>query len=179
MTALLDMIHAILGVADPTGFGVEGPIGLEFADPTGLEVNNVPDLLASLDLDLSNYSVEEISDALDFALDATPHPVTCTSDLTDLPGLHYGHGHDISFGNSYDDRTGEFISMMESKHVNIPPSVDHTYADSNTVTLDRHSAGGMTSIDKSICRTSIENAYNNGQITKSEMDDLLDKMRSC
>ena len=45
--------------------------------------------------------------------------------------------------------------------------------------MDRHYSGGMTSIDKSICQTSIENAYNNGQITKSEMDDLLDKMRSC
>ena len=179
MDALLDMIHTILGVEGPTGFGVESPTGLELADPTGLEVNNVPDLLAGMDLDLSNYSVEEISDALDYALDTTPHPVTCTSDLTDLPGHHYGHGHDVIFGNRYDDRTAEFISMMESKHVNIPPSVDHTYGDSTTVTLDRHTAGGMTSIDKSLCRTSIENAYNNGRITKSEMDDLLAKMRSC
>lgn len=169
MDALLDMIHTILGV--------EGPTGLELADPTGLEVNNVPDLLAGMDLDLSSYSVEEISDALDFALDTSPDLVTSTPALNDLPGLHYGH--DISFGNRYDDRTAEFISMMESKHVNIPPSVDHTYADSNTVTIDRHSAGGMTSIDKSLCRTSIENAYNNGRITKSEMDDLLAKMRSC
>ena len=179
MDALLDMIHTILGVEGPTGFGVESPTGLELADPTGLEVNNVPDLLAGLDLDLSNYSVEEISDALDYALDTTPELVTSTPALNDLPGLHYGHGHDISFGNSYDDRTAEFVSMMESKHVNIPPSVDHTYGDSNTVTLDRHTAGGMTSIDKSLCRTSIENAYNNGRITKSEMDDLLAKMRSC
>ncbi len=177
MDALLDMIHTILGVEGPTGFGVESPTGLELADPTGLEVDNVPDLLAGMDLDLSSYSVEEISDALDFALDTSPDLVTSTPALNDLPGLHYGH--DISFGNRYDDRTAEFISMMESKHVNIPPSVDHTYADSNTVTIDRHSAGGMTSIDKSLCRTSIENAYNNGRITKSEMDDLLAKMRSC
>ena len=179
MQTLLDMIHAILGVADPTGFGVEGPIGLEFADPTGLEVNNVSDLLASLDLDLSNYPVEEISDALDYALDTTPELVTSTSDLTDLPGLHYGHGHDISFGNSYDDRTKEFVSLMSSKNVEVPRLVDKTWYDSSTVTMDRSYAGGMTSIDKNLCQTSIEDAFKKGQISSYEKDQLLSKLRSC
>ena len=179
MDALLDMVHAILGVADPAGFGVEGPTGLEFADPTGLEVNNVPDLLAGLDLDLGNYSVEEISDALDFALDATPHPVTCTSDLTDLPGLHYGHGHDISFGNSYDDRTKEFVSLMSSKNVEVPRLVDKTWYDSSTVTMDRSYAGGMTSIDKNLCRTSIEEAFKKGQISSYDKNQLMSKLDYC
>lgn len=179
MDALLDMIHTILGVEGPTGMGMEGPTGLELADPTGLEVNNVPDLLAGMDLDLSNYSVEEISDALDYALDTTPELVTSTPVLNDLPGLHYGFGHDISFGNGYDDRTKEFVSLMSSKNVEVPRLVDKTWYDSSTVTMDRSYAGGMTSIDKNLCQTSIEDAFKKGQISSYEKDQLLSKLRSC
>lgn len=85
-----------------------------------------------------------------------------------------GNGH-----NHYDDNTIIFVEKMKENSVEIPRSVDHTYNDNNTVTMDRHSAGGMTGIDKSLCRSSIERALNDGNITKDVYDDLIRALSKC
>lgn len=85
----------------------------------------------------------------------------------------------ISFGNLYDDRTTEFLEMMKNARVEIPNSVDCTYYINDTVTIDRHSAGGMTSIDKDICSKKIEDAFRNGTITENIRRQLIDKLYSC
>lgn len=85
----------------------------------------------------------------------------------------------ISFGNHWDDRTAEFVSLMKEHGIDIPSSVNHSSSYSDVVTMDRHSNGGMLSIDKAICRNRIEDALKNGKISQSEYKIITDKLSSC
>ena len=91
--------------------------------------------------------------------------------------IHNGHDN-ISFGNKYDESTGEFVEMMKQYGLDIPVGVDHTPGN-EVVTMDRSYYGGMTQIDKSICNDKIEQAYNEGKITEEGRDKLREKLYSC
>ena len=157
MDSLLDIVHHLF----------------ENTDGSSLDIDGFLNAVEGLGIDLSNFTADDIRSALDSALG-----FDVRTDLIDNHE-HILHGTEISFGNHYDDRTAEFIVMMKSYGVEIPSSVDHSWAYDDKVTMDRHSAGGMLSIDKSICRTKIENAFKDGSITKDVRDKLLNKLSSC
>lgn len=80
----------------------------------------------------------------------------------------------ISFGNRYDDRTISFLNECKKYAIDLPTSVTHAGSH-----IDRHSNGGLLDIDKSIIKTTLDNALSNKKISKEVYDELRNKLMSC
>lgn len=97
---------------------------------------------------------------------------------TEMRQILSPHASDISFGNSFDDATARFINECHADGFQLPSSVDHSSFYDSTI-VDRHSNGGMLTIDKSIVRGSLETAVKEGKITQDQFDKLSELLTSC
>lgn len=155
--------------------------GISNAD--SLDVNDLIQSLTEHGVDLSMYTADEIMDALRTALsdgDVSDGDMTFSSGESHHSSMEPS-SHQVTFEgspNRYDENTAKFVKKASEYGFEIPRSVDHTASD-KTVVMDRHSAGGMTSVDKSITINKINSDYNKGLITAAEKDELLRLVRRC
>lgn len=98
---------------------------------------------------------------------------SCGSDVS-----YTGIGDDISFGNHWDDNTVKFLDDCRKCGVDLPMSVTHSTSYSG-MEVDRAYEGGLTSIDKSIIRDTLESQHSDGSLSDDDYKRLSDKLSSC
>lgn len=108
--------------------------------------------------------IEPTSDCLEFGQNELD---TLSSNSNDISDISFG-------GNIYDDKTADFLKECDKLNIKLPPSVTHydSYIDSSY-------NGGLMEIDKTLIRTSLKDALDNGKISKDEYDKLNNQLNPC
>lgn len=125
---------------------------------------DAPDTDSPMEIDCPDIDNLDIDTSLDI-----DDELSAISESENQYNVSFGYA-----GEMYDDNTLDFLEAMKDNDVEIPPSVDH-YGRG----VDRCSSGGLSSIDKSLLDDAIDKAYKKGKISKSVMEMLKRKLRSC
>lgn len=100
-------------------------------------------------------------------------------ELQEIFNPHVSH---VSFGsnlgNMYDRNARNFLEECHRLNVDLPISVDHSYLNSEAI-VDRFVNGGLTSIDKTLIRNTLDTYHGKGNLSDDEYNDLISRLSKC